>query len=181
MALLSPEPVWAQSPGTAVVYGLGGMTFGAPAGGAIAAGVRVKFSWLEPSAEIGWLNRLPTGHLHEEGDVLSDNTGLKLTSAYALFGARFVFPGSRIAPFAEGALGLARWTIEVRPLASGSADAIRSAEPVHETDPATAVGAGLRMRFSPRIGADVGYRHTWVRGDDPFTVRAVYGAFTVTF
>lgn len=105
---------------------------------------------------------------------------------YGMGGLRWTRRAGRLAPFAEGGVGVARLTLDVDAIAQGTdiSEELKrdlADEGIETTKPLVAVGAGVNVPVAAAWSFDLGYRFTRIFTDTAITVHATYGAVVYKF
>jgi hypothetical protein len=179
--LVIPSSAFAQSSPTRPAWfvgGLGGVTFTAVTGGAVAGQVGRRIG---PNLFfIGEVGRMQNVMPKEIDDLIDDlidqvdagiaaNISLNISApaTYGFFGGRWVPLGTSLSPFVEGGIGAAKVSLKVGRVALFGVDlrdqvleAIGARTSV--TDFLTTIGFGVTGRLGGATAFDAGYRYTHV-------------------
>lgn len=161
------------------VGGLGGVTFGTVASGALGAqfGTQIRPN-LFVIGEVGRMRNVMPREINDMFESLRDEFEFPVTlevsapATYAFGGLRFVQPRRPVAPFVEGGAGFGRVGIQIdraevlgEDFKSELEDELGSDR--SETAFLLAIGGGVHARLRDALGIDVGYRYTLIAVDDP--------------
>jgi hypothetical protein len=180
---VSASPVLAQSASPAFVRGSGGVTFMSEPGALFSGTVGVRLTpSLHVIGDVGRLTNILPRTIQHDLDVaarmMGPAYGASLTidgrapGLYALGGIRVSRAmRQRAVLFIEAGGGLARGTSRITARASGRDVSREVTAALHikhsERRGAAAIGGGVAMPLTRRLGLDLGYRYLRIFTDDP--------------
>jgi opacity protein-like surface antigen len=183
MAGATTAPAFGQSTSPGFIRGFGGVTFMSETGGVFGVGVGVRLtSHLHAIGDVGRLTNMLPDSIQRDLDGAARMMGVfygvplsidgRAPGVYAFGGLRASHAiGRRTTVYAEGGVGGARGTSDIRASAGGTdvSHEVTAALGIKHSDsqPLVAIGAGVSVPVSGRLALDLGYRFMRIFTEDP--------------